>query len=529
MARHPATALTKHSPTAADMAHKGSVWMAAAMPTYPPLSDNLAADVCIVGAGIAGLTTAYLLTQSGESVIVLDDGAIAGGMTQATTAHLSDAIDDRYFEIERLHGEAGARLAAASHTAAIHRIEAIVNKERIDCDFQRLDGYLFLPPGGDPEVLERELTSARRAGLDVTETSRAPMTFFDTGRCLRFPHQAQFHPLKYLAALAGAIERNGGRLFTETHADEISGGAPATIKARGFTVTADAVVVATNTPINDLLAIHTKQAPYMSYVIAGRVPRGAVAKALYWDTDDPYHYVRLQEVQDGSGQDDLLIVGGEDHKTGQADDHLARHARLESWAREHFPMMTDVEFAWAGQVMETIDGLAFIGHNPLDKDNIFVATGDSGMGMTHGTIAGILLTDLIRGRENPWQTLYDPSRKTLRAAGTFAKEALNMAAQYSDWLTRGEVDSVDEIDTDSGAVLRRGLTKVAVYRDETGALHECSAVCPHLGCIVAWNAAARTWDCPCHGSRFDKLGEVINGPANKGLAPAPRDWVDKSA
>ena len=496
-----------------------SLWAATTtMPTYSPLQENIHADVCIVGAGIAGLTTAYLLTQAGKSVVLLDDGPLAGGMTAVTTAHLSNAIDDRYFEIERLHGETGARLAAESHTAAIDRIEAIVKHEKIDCDFERVDGYLFLPPGEKEEFLDRELAAARRAGLKgVEKVQRAPLASFDTGPCLRFPHQGQFHPLKYLAGLAKAIVRDGGRAFTQTHADRIEGGSPARITAGSQVVTADAVVVATNTPINDLVAIHTKQAPYMTYVIGAKVPRGSVAKALYWDTQDPYHYVRLHGANNSQGEGDILIVGGEDHKTGQADDTQERHARLETWARERFPMMEQIVFTWAGQVMETIDGLAFIGRNPLDKDNVFIVTGDSGMGMTHGTIAGMLLTDLILGRENPWATLYDPSRKTLRAAGEYAKEALNMAAQYTDWLTPGDVQSVDEIAKDSGAVLRRGLSKVAVYRDERGDLHECSAVCPHLGCIVGWNAAEKTWDCPCHGSRFDRLGQVINGPANKAL------------
>jgi len=506
-------------------AKRESVWAATAkMPTYSPLMENTQADVCIVGAGIAGLTTAYLLTQAGKSVVILDDGPLAGGVTQVTTAHLSNALDDRYFVIESLHGEEGARLAAESHTAAINRIEAIVKKEKIDCDFERLDGYLFLPPGEKEELLDRELAAAHRAGLhDVEKISRAPLQSFDTGPCLRFPHQGQFHPLKYLAAVAKAIERDGGRLFTKTHVDQIDGGPPAQIKAGGHVVTAGAVVVATNSPVNDRLVIHTKQAPYMTYVIGARVPRGSVVKALYWDTLDPYHYIRLQGLNNGGtieGEQrecDLLIVGGEDHKTGQADDTQERHARLETWARERFPMMERVEFTWAGQVMETVDGLAFIGRNPLDKDNVFVVTGDSGMGMTHGTIAGLLLTDLILGRENPWAKLYDPSRKTLKATGKFLKEAVNMAAQFTDWVTGGDVGSVDEIAKESGAVLRRGLTKVAIYRDEKGALHECSAVCPHLGCIVGWNPTEKTWDCPCHGSRFDKLGKVINGPANTDL------------
>jgi glycine/D-amino acid oxidase-like deaminating enzyme/nitrite reductase/ring-hydroxylating ferredoxin subunit len=502
-----------------DSARREPLWTATAkMPSFPPLNENLHTDVCVVGAGIAGLTTAYLLTQAGKKVVVLDDGPLAGGMSSATTAHLSNAIDDRSFEIERIHGHEGARLAVASHTAAIHRIEAIVQKEKIQCDFERLNGYLFLPPGESEVLLDRELAAAHNSGLsDVEKIARVPWPDFDTGPCLRFPNQGQFHPLKYLAGLAKAIDRDGGRLFTKSHADEIKGGAPARIKVGRHEVTADAVVVATNVPVNDLLAIHTKQAPYMTYVIGAEVPCGSVQKALYWDTEDPYHYIRLQSCTNGGQEHEILIVGGEDHKSGQADDAGERHARLEAWSRDRFPMIEKIEFVWGGQVMETMDGLAFIGRNPMDSSNVFVATGDSGMGMTHGTIAGMLLTDLIQGRENPWAKLYDPSRKSLHTLGTFAKENLNVAAQYGAWLTAGEVDSVDEIVLGSGAILRRGLTKLAVYRDDHGKLHERSAVCTHLGCIVQWNPAENTWDCPCHGSRFNKTGQPINGPANSEL------------
>ncbi|MHB9081106.1 MAG: FAD-dependent oxidoreductase [Pirellulaceae bacterium] len=335
-----------------------------------------------------------------------------------------------------------------------------------------------------------------------------------------------------LAALAQAIERSGGRIFTGTHAETIEGGKPARIKtSNGHVVTAEAVVIATNSPVNDLLAIHTKQAAYMSYVIGAIVPHGSVATALYWDTLDPYHYVRIQplspvasspEQSEAEGLD-VLIVGGEDHKTGQAAIHSDPYARLEAWARQRFPMIREVRYRWSGQVMETIDGLAFIGRNPLDRPNVFIATGDSGMGMTHGTIAGVLLTDLILGRENPWTALYEPSRKTVRALSRFMKENLNVVRQYGDWLTSGDVASPAHIKPGSGAVIRHGLTKITAYRDEQGVLHECSAVCPHLGGIVHWNDAEKTWDCPCHGSRFDRLGGVLSGPANRDLGGVDSD------
>lgn len=494
----------------------GSVWTATAkLPSYSPLTTDLAADVCIIGAGIAGLTTAYLLTQVGKTVVVLDDGAIGSGMTGQTTAHLVNALDDRFMDLERLHGERGSRLAAESHTAAIDRIESIVARERIACDFTRLDGYLMLGPEHDEAYLDREMEAAHRAGLhNVAKVGRSPISF-DTGPCLRFPNQGQFHPLRYLAGVAEAIERSGGRIYTGTHATKIEGGKNASVTTRSGTVSAGAIVVATNTPVNDLVVVHTKQAPYMTYVIGALVPRNSIPLMLLWDTSDPYHYVRLQPGVDADH--DLLIVGGEDHKTGQADDIEARYPKIEEWTRQRFPSMREVKYRWAGQVMEPVDSLAFIGHNPLDNENVYTVTGDSGNGMTHGTIAGILLTDLILGRHNPWQSLYDPGRVTLRATSEFAKEAVNMAAQYADWVTGGDVSSPDQIEKDSGAVIRRGPLKVAVYRDATGALHERSAVCTHLGCIVQWNPVEKTWDCPCHGSRFDKFGEVLNGPANVGL------------
>ncbi len=497
-----------------------SLWMAtASVSARSPLKDDTVVDVCIVGAGVAGLTTAYLLAQAGRSVVLLDDGPVAGGQSQRTTAHLSNALDDRYFELEKIHGEEGSRLAAESHSAAIDKIESVVSLENIDCDFTRLDGYLFLATGESRETLDRELDAARRAGLQGLEIiDRAPLTSFDTGPCLRFPRQGQFHPLKYFAGLASAIERLGGRIYCGTHVSSIEGGKPTKVTTKdGRTVQAQAVVVATNTPINDLLVIHTKQAPYLTYAISAEIPVGSVPKALFWDTLDPYHYIRLQPFSDGK---DVLVVGGEDHKSGQAEDQPERWDRLESWARERFPMMGQIKYRWSGMVMETTDGLAFIGPNPGDE-KVYIVTGDSGMGMTHGTIAGMILTDLIQGKENTWSKLYDPSRKPVwgMAWKDYVRENANVAKEYvKDWLGPSDVASLEEISKNSGAVMRDGLSKTAVFRDQQGNLHKHSAVCPHLGCIVHWNGAENTWDCSCHGSRFDPLGQVICGPANQPLA-----------
>jgi Rieske Fe-S protein len=277
-------------------------------------------------------------------------------------------------------------------------------------------------------------------------------------------------------------------------------------------------VVATNIPINDLLVIHTKQAAYRTYAIAARVTGGAaIPRALVWDTAAPYHYLRP-----AVGRNDLAIVGGEDHRSGQRNDFEERFHRLESWLAGRFSSPVVVERRWSGQVMETVDGLAFIGRNPGDEPNVYVATGDSGMGLTHGAIAGMLVADLVAGRPNPWAGLYDPSRKPLAAAVEYLKENVKTAAQYGDWLKPGDASSAEEVAPGTGAVVRRGLKMIAAYRDETGALHECSAVCPHLGCVVTWNGADGMWDCPCHGSRFDPDGTVVLGPANSDLAAEGR-------
>ncbi len=500
---------------------------APALPAFAPLREDLRAEVVIVGGGIAGLTTAYLLSKEGRDVVLLEDGELASGESGRTTAHLSNALDDHYFNLESLFGKEGARLAAESHSAAIDRIEQIIKDEKIACDFARVDGYLFLHEEGNAKDLRKELDAAHRAGLrEVEYLADAGDVGFRTGECLRFPNQGQFHIIKYLSGLAQAITRHGGRIFTQTHVTKVAGGGEAYAETtEGHTVRASAgIVVATNTPFNDQVVMHTKQGSYRTYVIGARVPKGSVAPALFWDMGDPYHYVRVQGGPTGlrGGADyDVLLVGGEDHKVGQEDHPEGAFDRLEAWTRERFPYLTGIDFRWSGQVQEPSDSLGFIGRNPLDDDNVFIITGDSGHGMTHGTIGGLLVTDLVLGRENPWAQLYDPGRITLSLenAKEFVKENVNVMAEYTELLTGGDVSKEEQIKPGEGAVLRRGLTKVAVYKDEAGATHACSAICPHLGCVVHWNGLEKSWDCPCHGSRFDAFGALVIGPANSDLTP----------
>ena len=496
-----------------------SLWTRADVPRFPQLGRDLRANVCIVGAGITGLTTALLLSREHREIVVLDDGPIGGGETARTTAHLASIIDDDFQAIERMHGKRGLELAYASQAAAIDTIEAIAAEHSIDCAFRRLDGYLFLGPDETESFRDDECAAAHRAGCtDAERLAHLDVGGRDLGPCVRFPRQAQFHPLRYLAGLARAAVSRGVRIFEGAHATSVEAkNGEVRVRLDGpRVVTADHVVVATNTPFNDRVVMHTKQAAYRTYAIAIDADASAIPAALYWDSDDPYHYVRLHE----EGGKTLLIVGGEDHKTGQDEDPESRFVRLEAWVRERFPALGAAHERWSGQVLEPVDGVAFIGRNPADEPNVYIATGDSGMGLTHGTIAGRLITDLIAGRDNEWATLYDPSRKTLRAGGEWLKENVNVAAAMTDLVTPGDVSSLDEIPPQSGAVIRKGLSKIAAYRDESGQLHQRSAICPHLGCVVAWNQVEKSWDCPCHGSRFDTHGRVINGPSTSDLPPA---------
>jgi len=481
-----------------------------------PLPRDTTTDVCVVGAGIAGLSTALFLAADGRSVLLLDAGESAGGgETAYTTAHLAWAIDDRFTHLASVRGDDVARAAAESHRAAIDLIGAVAERENIACDFRRTDGYLF--PGADgAKTIEEEAATLTRLNLSFERIDRPPVPGL-SGPCLRFGGHGQFHPLKYIEGLAAAFARKGGVLHTKTRVQKIEGGDTCTLRTEaGPVVTAKAVVVATNAPFDAGVLLHTRQAAYTTYAVAFAIPPKSVPQALYWDTEDPYHYVRVQDRGDGT---EALIVGGEDHKTGQASDQADRWKRLEAWTRSRFPAAGRVEHHWSGQVFETPDGLGLIGAAPWGK-NVFVITGDSGMGMTHGTLGARLVANLVAGREDPLAAVYDPSRWVPKALLTLAGENLNVAAQYGDWLTGGEVKSADEIPNGHGAVVRRGLAKLAVYKDEHGKVCERSATCPHLGAVVQWNPGEKTWDCPAHGSRFGCEGNVLHGPAVQGLNPA---------
>ena len=495
-----------------------SPWMEVEVcPAARHLAGDMEADVLVIGSGIAGLSCAYELLRRGRHVTVVDRGAIGSGMTARTTAHLSAISDDGYAEFIRRRGEEMARLFHESHATAIARIAQIVEAHGIDCRFRRLDGILYAADAQGEDKIRQEFDAAQRLGITALQENGLPFDGLREVAALRYPGQATFHPAHYLKGLAAALAGEGVRFFAETAVatvEDDEGGI--TVKTLdGHTLRARMAVVATNSPINDFVAVHTKQAPYRTYAIALEIEGGILPDALYWDTLDPYHYVRLGR---GEGSD-VLIVGGEDHKSGEADDGAERFELLEDWARAHVPEAGRVTHRWSGQVLEPVDYAGFIGLNPGNR-NVYVATGDSGQGMTHGVIAGLLIAELASAGAHRWRPLYEPSRKITRGLSEYVSENLTAAKNFAEYLARGEVSSTREVKRGEGAILRDGMHLLAAARDADGTLHQRSAACTHAGCVVHWNATERCWDCPCHGSQFAADGTVLNGPAVKPLPPA---------
>lgn len=497
-----------------------SLWMSQEVGQAPRLSDDLLCDTVIVGSGIAGLSVAYELAAAGQKVIVLDRGPLAGGMTARTTAHLAPICDDGVSELEKLRGADMARLFQESQAAAVDRIDAIVRQHGMSCNFRRLDAFLFPAMGMEPkeakEQQDKEFDAVRKAGAKVERGRGVPLKGFEDAPVLRYPEQATFHPLKYIKGLIAAIEVMGGRLFQDSPVAEIEENDDTVrVATDGGSVTAARAVFATNSPINDRIALHSKMAPYRTYAMAFTLPRGTLPDALYWDMADPYHYVRLNP---GPGAVDYLIAGGCDHKSGEADDGDVRFEAIEAWIRQLVPQLGREVTRWSGQVMDTIDYCGFIGLNP-GSTNVYVVTGDSGQGMTHGVLAGILLRDLIVSGESPWREVYEPSRKPVSGVVNFVKENVTAIQNFAEYLMPAEIASVDELEPGEGGVLRSGSRKVAASRTMDGELNLVSAVCTHLGCHVHWNSTEQCWDCPCHGSQFAPDGAVLNGPS---IAPLER-------
>lgn len=495
-----------------------SYWIASAKGGQAgPLAGDWSGDVIVVGGGITGITAAHRLRRAGLRVALLEQHDLAVSETGHTTAHLTQAFDTGLDQLTRAFGREGARAVWDAGRAAIDHIEATCHELGIDADFARVPGYLFALREEDRAAIEEEARLARELGYVADVVADHPFPPMRHG-AMRLANQARFHPRKYLLPLAQAIPGDGSILATGCHVDGWSGGTdgkPWRVTACGRVLQAEHLVFATHQPIHERL--YAARVPaYQTYAAAWKVPKGAYGDALGWDTAEPYHYWRITP----AGDHDLLIVGGEDHRTGQADAEEA-YARLISYVEGVLGKARhELAWRWSGQWLEPVDGAPFIGAAP-GLPNAWIGTGYGGNGMTMGTFAGVAIADRILGRERPDLATFDPGRVKLRAgAVTFLTENLAYPAYFlRDRLGPAERTTVDALAPGEGAVVAMNGNKVAASRDADGKLHMVSAICTHMGCVVHWNGAETTWDCPCHGSRFAPDGEVMGGPATQALPP----------
>ncbi len=483
---------------------------------YRSVQKDMSTDVLIVGAGISGLSCAYELTKRWWRVIVVEDGEIGSGESWRTTAHISYILDNRYDRLVQIYGEHDTKLIAKSHLDAIDTIEYIITEHEINCQFKRVDGYLFVHPSDTKKNLKKEFDTTQSLGLSPERLDTIPELNHYNGSAIKFAQQGQFHIMKYLSWLAKIITTQGGEIFTKSKVTELH---KESVVVNLHTIQAQHIVLATNSPISDKGSLSLKMGAYRTYVVGALVKKWSMEFAQWWDTGEQntlawaYHYVRLDEYDE---KHDILIVGWEDHRTWEADQEGEleedRYDALIMWMKQHFPKAWKIVYQRSGQCIEPFDWLAYIGKAPFE-DKLYVVTGDSGNGITHGTISWTLIADSIEEKDNPLLSIYSPSRFSFKATKSFVQEASNSARQYDKRFTSGDISSLEKLKKRQGAIIRKWLKKLAVYRDQEWKVHAYSAICTHMWGILEWNNDEKSFDCPCHGSRFDRYGVAINGPA----------------
>ncbi len=498
------------------MAHSSYWQTGVSVPEYPVLDRDLTVDVAVIGGGITGITAAYLLKKAGVKVALFERGRCGQRDTGHTTAHLTHVTDLRLGTLVKNFGKDHAQAFWEAGDAAISQIESRVEAEEIECEFQRVPGFLLgslKRKEPTDEGFSQEADLAREMGFHGEFVESVPV-FGEAG--VRYSNQAKFHPLKYLAGLLKAIEGDGSFVFENSEVKDFSD-KPLGFKCRGHKVECGQVVIATHVPLmgNEHLLgatlFQTKLALYSSYAIGVKLPRGTAGAACFWDTSDPYYYLRVENYP----THDYAIFGGEDCKTGQEAKEFDPYGSLQKVLAKYVPI-NEVDKRWMGQVVETFDGLPLIG---AMTENQFVATGFSGNGMTLGSIAAEMACDAVMKRKNPWQDFFDVRRKKiLGGAWDYIKENVDYPYYLvRDHLRQAEAEGTASIGNGEGKIVKMDGQKVAAYRNRNGNLVTLSPVCTHMGCIVKWNGNDQTWDCPCHGSRFKPTGEVIGGPAETPL------------
>ncbi len=496
-------------------APKPSLWLETTAETeYGPLDGSLEVDVAVVGAGIAGITAAFLLKRAGRTVALVDAKRILHGATGYTTAKVTSGHGLVYTSVRKKFGEDGARLYADANQAGLERIVQLVEELAIDCELERRANYVYADSPQQRQAVEQEVEAARAAGLPVSLVEEVPLPY-PIDCAVRLEGQAQFHPRKYLLPLARAVDGDGSRVVELTRVTKVRDGRVSTDRGE---LRARDVVLATHLPILDRGLFFAKAHPERSYAVAARVDASQDPQGMYISIGQTTRSVRTARDEHGL----LLLIGGEGHKPGADPDTEARYRTLEDWTRLHWDA-TDFPYRWSTQDYVPVDDVPYVGRLTRRADHVYVATGFKKWGMTNGTVAALILTDLILGRDNPWAALYDAKRlKPVASAPMFVKENASVARHFvGDRLSRGDDASPDDLRPREGRMLRVDGRKTAAYRDDTGLVHLLSPACTHLGCHVSWNRAEASWDCPCHGSRFAGDGRVIQGPAAKDLERRP--------
>lgn len=493
-----------------------TAWNDVELPSFAALDADLSVDVAVVGAGLTGITTAYLMAREGIRVALIDRAELAAADTSRTTAHLTYVTDERMHRLAAKFGQqaAGAFWHGGAH--AIDTIERVCEETQTDASFVRVPGFLHAPVGGHagkaPDLLRKDALLAAECGFDAQFVDAAP---YAQQPAVRFERQARFHPLKYLRGLLPAIQRNKGRIFAHTEFDRVDADGNV-VCSNGRRIRCGYLVIATHNPLMGRKSMlgaamfQTRLSLYTSYVLGACVPANTMPDALFWDTQDPYEYLRIQMRDDQQ----YVIFGGMDVKTGQEDDTGSVFRRLAMRLHEVLPAAR-IEERWMGQLVETDDGMPFIGENEQKQ---FIATGFCGNGFTLGTLAAIMARDCYLGRKNPWTTLFSPARSAFHG-GTWRYLRENLDYPYYLIRDRLKVTHMELLDVPAGEgrIIEHGGRKAAAYRDANGGVTLLSAACTHMKCLVRWNVADRTWDCPCHGSRFHPTGEVLSGPAEQPL------------
>lgn len=490
-----------------------SIWMETTPDTaYEALEDDVTVDVAVVGGGIAGITTAAKLKAAGQAVAVIERDRILANVTGHTTAKLTSLHGLIYGHLIENFGEERAQQYAEANETAIDDIESTVDDRDIDCDFERVPAYTYTESTDTHQQIEAEVDAAKRLGLPASTTESTDLPF-DVASAVKFDDQAQFHPRKYLLALAEDIPGDGSYVFENTTATSVEDGEPCTVSTEEGTVTADAVVVATHFPVFDKARYYERLSPKRSYVLAVRL-QDAVPEGMYYGQEEPYFSVRPHP----AGEESMALVGGQSHRTGHGGSTVDRYRKLEQEAHDRLDVES-IEYRWSTQDFVSVDRVPFIGRLGPQSENVYVATGFGGWGMTNGTVAGQLLSDLVLGNENPWQEVYQPVRFNEKASEeNFLHQNEHDVKHYlEDYGTKPQTEDIKSVAHGEATILERDAGPIAVYREEDGTTHAVSAVCTHMGCLVDWNDGEQSWDCPCHGSRFNYDGKVLNGPANSGL------------